>query len=54
MVQILIFFTFLCVLICTSLPITGFLIWWNRGRKNKRKHGAGHKKGFTEKNLQIA
>lgn len=31
------FFTFVCGLICTSLPITGFLIWWNRGRKRKKK-----------------
>ncbi|MFT4155335.1 PepSY-associated TM helix domain-containing protein [Parafilimonas sp.] len=30
-------FTFICGLICTSLPITGFLIWWNRGRKKKKK-----------------
>ncbi|SEA02055.1 Uncharacterized iron-regulated membrane protein [Arachidicoccus rhizosphaerae] len=30
-------FTFLCGLICTSLPITGFLIWWHRGRKKKKK-----------------
>lgn len=28
-------FTFLCGLICTSLPITGFLIWWHRGRRKK-------------------
>lgn len=33
------FFTFLCGLICTSLPITGFLIWWNRGKKKKKKAG---------------
>lgn len=30
-------FTFVCGLICTSLPITGFLIWWHRGRKKKRQ-----------------
>lgn len=29
-------FTFICGLICTSLPITGFLIWWHRGRKKKK------------------
>ncbi len=26
-------FTFIIGIICTSLPVTGFLIWW--GRKNK-------------------
>ncbi|MFT4092951.1 MAG: PepSY-associated TM helix domain-containing protein [Niabella sp.] len=31
-------FTFICGLICTSLPITGFLIWWHRGRKKKRNN----------------
>lgn len=30
-------FTFICGIICTSLPVTGFLIWWNRGRKKKSK-----------------
>ncbi|HEX7756453.1 MAG TPA: PepSY-associated TM helix domain-containing protein [Niabella sp.] len=30
-------FTFICGLICTTLPVTGFLIWWNRGRKKKKK-----------------
>jgi len=30
-------FTFVCGLVCTSLPITGFLIWWKRGTKRKRK-----------------
>jgi uncharacterized iron-regulated membrane protein len=29
-------FTFICGLICTSLPVTGFLIWWHRGRKRKK------------------
>ncbi|PVD52271.1 PepSY domain-containing protein [Terrimonas sp.] len=29
-------FTFICGLICTSLPVTGFLIWWHRGRKKKK------------------
>lgn len=29
-------FTFICGLICTSLPITGFLIWWQRGRRKKK------------------
>ncbi|SDC80650.1 PepSY-associated TM helix domain-containing protein [Niabella drilacis] len=29
-------FTFICGLICTSLPITGFLIWWHRGKKKKK------------------
>ncbi len=31
------FVTFFCGLICTSLPITGFLIWWLKGRKKKKK-----------------
>lgn len=30
-------FTFICGLICTSLPITGFLIWWHRGKKKKKQ-----------------
>ncbi len=30
------FFTFFCGLICTSLPITGFLIWWLKGKKKKK------------------
>ncbi|PZP49020.1 MAG: PepSY domain-containing protein [Pseudopedobacter saltans] len=30
-------FTFICGLVCTSLPITGFLIWWLKGKKKKRK-----------------
>lgn len=37
------FFTFLCGLICTTLPITGFLIWWHRGRKKKKKAGGNPK-----------
>jgi uncharacterized iron-regulated membrane protein len=50
------FFTFLCGLICTALPITGFLIWWNRGRKKKRKHGAAprHKNKKAETILEMA
>ena len=28
--------TFICGLICTSLPITGFLIWWLKGKKKKK------------------
>ncbi|MCW3466451.1 PepSY-associated TM helix domain-containing protein [Chitinophaga nivalis] len=30
------FVTFVAGLICTSLPITGFIIWWGRGRKKKK------------------
>ena len=30
-------FTFICGLICTSLPITGFLIWWHKGHKSSQK-----------------
>ncbi|ANI89911.1 hypothetical protein A9P82_11810 [Arachidicoccus ginsenosidimutans] len=30
-------FTFLCGLICTSLPITGFIIWLGKGRKKKKR-----------------
>ncbi len=30
-------FTFLTGLVCTSLPITGFLIWWGKGKKKKSK-----------------
>ncbi|MFT4204540.1 MAG: PepSY-associated TM helix domain-containing protein [Chitinophagaceae bacterium] len=29
--------TFISGLICTSLPITGFLIWWLKGKKSKKK-----------------
>ncbi|RQP18322.1 MAG: PepSY domain-containing protein [Parapedobacter sp.] len=31
------FFTFVGGLIATSLPITGFYIWWGRRRKNKKR-----------------
>jgi uncharacterized iron-regulated membrane protein len=30
-------FTFIIGLICTSLPITGFLIWWGRKKKAKER-----------------
>jgi len=29
---------FLASLVCASLPITGFFIWWNRLKKNKQPH----------------
>lgn len=32
------FVTFICGLICTSLPITGFMIWWMKGKKKKKVH----------------
>ncbi|WP_373285061.1 hypothetical protein [Parapedobacter defluvii] len=31
------FFTFVGGLIATSLPITGFYIWWGRRRKHKKR-----------------
>ncbi|WP_447642505.1 MULTISPECIES: PepSY domain-containing protein [Chitinophagaceae] len=31
------FVTFICGLVCTSLPITGFLIWYLKGKKKKKK-----------------
>lgn len=31
---------FLASLICASLPVTGFLVWWNKGRKEKKKKTA--------------
>jgi len=30
-------FTFVIGIICTSLPITGFLIWWGRRNKSPKK-----------------
>lgn len=29
---------FLASLLCASLPITGFFIWWNRQKRNKKPH----------------
>lgn len=31
-------FTFIIGIICTSLPITGFLIWWGRRNKSSKKN----------------
>lgn len=31
-------FTFVVGIICTSLPITGFLIWWGRHKKTSKKN----------------
>ncbi|SFO25974.1 Uncharacterized iron-regulated membrane protein [Chitinophaga sp. YR627] len=35
---------FFASLICASLPVTGFLVWWNKGKKEKRaaKHNKQH------------
>jgi uncharacterized iron-regulated membrane protein len=29
---------FLASLVCATLPVTGFFIWWNRLKKNKKPH----------------
>ncbi|ULT26512.1 PepSY domain-containing protein [Sphingobacterium sp. E70] len=34
--------TFIAGLISTTLPITGFLIWWGKRRKNKAKNTTGN------------
>ncbi|WP_232538861.1 PepSY-associated TM helix domain-containing protein [Chitinophaga tropicalis] len=31
---------FFASLICASLPVTGFLVWWNKGKKDKKKKNA--------------
>jgi uncharacterized iron-regulated membrane protein len=35
---------FFISLICASLPITGFLVWWNKKKKPKKKDGQGKHK----------
>ncbi|TWW00656.1 PepSY-associated TM helix domain-containing protein [Chitinophaga pinensis] len=37
---------FFASLICASLPVTGFLVWWNKGRKEKKdnRHNKQHHK----------
>jgi uncharacterized iron-regulated membrane protein len=29
---------FVASLVCATLPVTGFFIWWNRLKKNKKPH----------------
>jgi uncharacterized iron-regulated membrane protein len=35
---------FFASLICASLPVTGFLVWWNKGKKEKKHNKQHHKK----------
>lgn len=35
---------FFASLICASLPITGFLVWWNKGKKQPKNSKLHHKK----------
>src|SRR5690606_5520703 len=39
-------FAFICSMFCASLPLTGFLIWYNRkwGKKKKRRAQSTEKK----------
>jgi len=35
---------FFASLICASLPVTGFLVWWHRGKKEKKTSKQHHKR----------
>jgi uncharacterized iron-regulated membrane protein len=35
---------FFASLICASLPVTGFLVWWNKGKKQEKSSKLHHKK----------
>lgn len=41
--------TFIVGIICTSLPVTGFLIWWGRRNKKSKKNNRNQKCTSTQK-----
>ncbi|KAA3439935.1 PepSY-associated TM helix domain-containing protein [Rufibacter hautae] len=41
-------------LICASLPITGFLVWWNKKKKTKKKALSRNAENTTPKNSGMA
>ena len=50
-------FTFIVGIITTSLPITGFLIWWgrrNKGNKKKKEISNIHQQRTEKRNEQLA
>lgn len=45
---------FFASLICASLPVTGFLVWWNKGRKDKSsQHQRKRKQGQKGSKLYV-